>query len=52
MDIKLGKVLSTNQFIQKVIHERNEKFVVDCEFVEGMKIRTHATSSSFIEYHE
>jgi hypothetical protein len=52
IEIKFCKVLCTTQFIQKFINDRNEKFVFDCEFVEGMKIKTHAASTFFIEYHE
>jgi hypothetical protein len=51
-DIKFGKILSTTQFIQKVINDKNGKFVFDCEFVEGAKIRTHAPSTFFLEYHD
>jgi hypothetical protein len=51
-EIKFGEVLSTTQFIQEVINDMNGKFVFDGEFVEGMKIRTHAPSSFFIEYHD
>jgi hypothetical protein len=50
--IKFCKVLSTTQFIQKVINDRNGKFVFDCEFVEGTKIRTHVPSAFFLEYHD
>jgi hypothetical protein len=50
-EIKFGKVLSTTQFIQKVVNDRNGKFVFDCDFVEGTKIKAHAPSSFFIEYH-
>jgi hypothetical protein len=28
------------------------KFVFDCDFVEGVKIRTHAPSAFFLEYHD
>jgi hypothetical protein len=51
-ELKFGKVLSTTQFIQKVINYKNRKFVFDCEFVEGAKIRTHAPSALFLEYHD
>jgi hypothetical protein len=50
--INFGKILSTTQFIQKVINDKNTKFVFDCEFVEGDKIRTHVPSTFFIEYHD
>jgi hypothetical protein len=36
--IKFCKVLSATQFIQKVITDRNGKFIFDCEFVEGPKM--------------
>ena len=35
--IKFGKVLSTTQFIQKVINDRDGKFVPNCDFVKGAK---------------
>jgi hypothetical protein len=35
--IKFGKVLSTTQFMQKVINDRDVKCVLDCDFVEGIK---------------
>jgi hypothetical protein len=38
MEIKFSKVLSTAQFIQQIINDRNGKFVFDGEFVEGMKV--------------
>ena len=50
--IKLGKVLSTTQFIQKVINDRNGKFFFDGEFVESTKIRTRAPSAFLLEYHD
>ena len=50
--IKFSKVLSTTQFIQKVINDRDGKFVLVCDFVEGMKIKTSVSSSFFIEYHD
>jgi hypothetical protein len=50
--IKFGEVLSTTQFIQEVIDDRDMEFVFDCEFVEGAKIRTHASSTFFLEYHD
>jgi hypothetical protein len=37
MKIQFGKVLSTCQFIQKVINDRNGEFVFDGDFVEGEK---------------
>jgi hypothetical protein len=51
-EIKFGKLLSTTQFIQKVINDMNGKFVFECEFVEGTKIWTHVPSAFFLEYHE
>jgi hypothetical protein len=35
--IKFGKKLSTSQFVQKVINERNGKFIFDGNFVERQK---------------
>jgi hypothetical protein len=42
----------TTQFIQKVINDRNGKFVFDCKFVEGTKIKTRAPHNLFLEYHD
>jgi hypothetical protein len=50
--IWFGKVLSTTHIIQKVINNKNGKFVFDCDFVEGEKIRTHAPSAFFLEYRD
>ena len=52
MEIKFRKVLITTQLIQNVINDGNGKIVFDCEFVESMKIMTHAPSSFFLEYHD
>jgi hypothetical protein len=52
MEILFGKVLSTTQFIQKVINGKNGKFVFDCDFVEGTEIKTHGPSAFFLEYHD
>jgi hypothetical protein len=51
-EIKFSKVLSTTQFIQEIINDRNGKLVLDGEFIEGMKFRTHAPSTLFLEYHD
>jgi hypothetical protein len=50
--INFGKVLSTTQLIQKVINDKNGKFVFDGDFVEGSKIREHGPSTFFLEYHD
>jgi hypothetical protein len=50
--IKFGELLSTTQFIQEVINGGNGECFFDCEFVEGTKIRTHAPSTFFLEYHD
>jgi hypothetical protein len=51
-DIKFSKVLSTTQFIQQVINDRNGKFVFDGEFVEGVKVGHMVPSTFFLEYHD
>jgi hypothetical protein len=50
-EIKFSKVLSTTLFIQEIINDRNGKFFFDGEFVEDVKVWTHAPSSFFLEYH-
>jgi hypothetical protein len=52
MEIKFGEVLRTTQFIEGVINDRNGNFFFDGEFVEGTKIKTHATSALFLECHD
>jgi hypothetical protein len=52
MEIKFVKVLSTTQFIQNVINDRNGEFFFDCDFFEGAKIKTHVSGSLFLEYHD
>jgi hypothetical protein len=48
MKIKFSKVLSTTQFIQEIINDRNGKLVFDGDFIEGVKVWTHAPSTSFL----
>jgi hypothetical protein len=50
--IKFSKVLSTTQFIQEIINDMNGKLGFGGEFIEGMKVRTHAPSTLFLEYHD
>jgi hypothetical protein len=50
--IKFRKELGTTQFIQEVINDRNEKFVFNGEFIEGAKVRTHASRTFFIKDHD
>jgi hypothetical protein len=52
MQIKLSEILITTQLIQEIISDRNGKLVLDGEFIEGMKVRTHAPSTLFIKYHD
>ena len=52
MKIKFSKVLSTTQFIQEIINDRNGKLVLDGDFIEGTKFRTHAPSTFFLKYHD
>jgi hypothetical protein len=52
MKIKFSKELGTTQFIQEVINDRNGKFVFNDEFVEGTKVRTHATRTLFLKDHD
>jgi hypothetical protein len=50
--IKFSKELGATQFIQEVINDRNGKFVFNGEFVEGVKVRTHAPRTFFIKDHD
>jgi hypothetical protein len=50
--IKFSEVLSTTQLIQEIINDRNGKIVLDCELIEGTKVKTHAPSTLFIKYHD
>jgi hypothetical protein len=52
MKVNFSKVLSPGEFSQKVMYDRNEKFVLDGKFVEDMKIKTHVSSAFIIEEHE
>jgi hypothetical protein len=52
MQINFSEVLSTTQLIQDIINDRNGKLVLHGEFIEGMKVRTHALSTLFLEYHD
>jgi hypothetical protein len=52
MKIKFSKELSTTQFIQELINDRNGKFVFDGEFVEGVEVRTHAPRAFFLKDHD
>jgi hypothetical protein len=51
-EVKFGKVLSPTEFIQKVIYDGNGKFVLDCKFVKGTKIREHVPSAFLLEDHD
>jgi hypothetical protein len=50
--IKFSKELSTTQFIQEVINNRNGKFVYNAKFVEGTKFRTHSPRTFFLQDHD
>jgi hypothetical protein len=52
MNIKFSKELGTTYFIQDIINDRNGKFVLDGEFVEGVKFRTHVPRAFFLKYHD
>ena len=52
MKIKFSKELGTTQFIQEVINDRNEKFVFNGKFVEGMEVRTHSPKTFFLWDHD
>ena len=52
MKIKFSKELGTTQFIQEIINDMNGKLVFDVEFVESMKVRTHAPRAFFLEDHD
>jgi hypothetical protein len=50
--IHFSEILSTTQLIHEIINNRNGKLVLDDEFIEGTKVRTHAPSTFFIKYHD
>jgi hypothetical protein len=50
--IKFSKELGATQLIQEVINDRNEKFIFNGEFVEGMEVRTHAPRTFFLKDHD
>ena len=50
--IKFSKELGATQFINEVINDRNGKFVINGEFVEGMEVRTHAPRTFFLKDHD
>jgi hypothetical protein len=50
--IKFSEILSTTQLIQDIINDRNGKLVLDGEFIEGTKVRTHVLSTFFLKYHD
>jgi hypothetical protein len=52
MKIKFSKELGTTLFIQEVINDRNGKFVFNGEFFKGVKVRTHAPRTLFLEDHD
>jgi len=52
MEVKFGKVLSSIEFIQKVIYDMNGKFILDGKFVEAMRINTHEPSAFLLEDHD
>jgi hypothetical protein len=52
MKIKFSELLSTTQFIQEIINDRNGKLVFDGDFIEGTEVRTHTPSTLFLEYHD
>ena len=52
MDIKFGEELRTFELIQEVINDGKEKIIIDCDFFESSKVRTHVPSALFLEDHE
>jgi hypothetical protein len=52
VEIKFSEVLSTTHLIQEIINYKNGKIVLDGEFIEGIKFRTHAPSTFFLKYHD
>jgi hypothetical protein len=42
----------TTQLVQEIINDRNGKIVLDGEFIEGTKVKTHAPSTFFLKYHD
>jgi hypothetical protein len=51
MKIKFSKELGATQFIQEVINVRNDKFVFNGKFVEGIEVRTNSPRTLFLQDH-
>jgi hypothetical protein len=51
-NIKFSKELGTTQFIQEVIKDLNGKFVINGEFFEGAKVKTHDPRTLFLKDHD
>ena len=47
--INFSKELVATQLIQEVISDRNEKFVFNGQFIEGMKVRRHSRRTLFLQ---
>jgi hypothetical protein len=50
--IKFSKELSTTQFIQEIMNDRNGEFFFDGEFFEGEEVKTHAPRAFFFNDHD
>jgi hypothetical protein len=46
--IKFSKELGTTQFNREIINDRNGKFVLNSQFVEGTEVRTHSLRTFFL----
>ena len=49
---QFSEELGVTQLIQKVINDRNGKFVFNGKFVEGTKVRTHFPRTFFLQDHD
>jgi hypothetical protein len=50
--IKFSKELDATQFIQEVVNDRNGKFVLNGQFVEGTEVKTHSSRTFFLQDHD
>ena len=48
VEIQFGEILGSMKFIEKIIYDRYRELVLDSQFIEFPKIRTHPPITFFI----